>query len=345
MIFSRKARERLIRTGKRLPKHVTRMPDTVPVHARQFVPHRAARLLLALSLGWSIATPCRAEDAPLRLEQIAPGVHVHVGAIALMSAANQGATANIGVVIGDAAVAVIDSGGSVREARRLRAAIRALTDKPIRYVINTHGHPDHVFGNAAFAADGATVVGHRNLPRVLAERGPHYLDAFRRIMGEALLADVVLVPPTRLVDDETRLDLGGRVLMLKAWRTAHTEADLTILDETTGTLFAGDLVFLRHLPVVDGSLRGWLAVAEALARVPAQRVVPGHGPIAAWPLALADEQRYLSGLAQELRALIARGTPIAKAPEAGAAEAARWELFEDYHARNATAGFAELEWE
>jgi quinoprotein relay system zinc metallohydrolase 2 len=212
-------------------------------------------------------------------------------------------------------------------------------------VINTHGHPDHVFGNAAFAADGAVFVGHKNLPRVLAERGPHYLDAFRRIMGEALMADVTLVAPTQLVADETKLDLGGRVLVLTAWRSAHTEADLTILDETSGTLFAGDLVFLRHLPVVDGSLRGWLAVAERLAQLPAARVVPGHGPIAPWPLALTDEQRYLTGLAQELRALIARGTPIAKAPEAGAAEAARWDLFEDYHARNATAGFAELEWE
>jgi quinoprotein relay system zinc metallohydrolase 2 len=313
------------------------MSDRMAMHA--------VRALLALGLVMTTAGAGRAEDGPLPAEEIAPGVHVHIGAIALMSAGNAGATANIGFVIGNEAVAVIDTGGSVREARRLRAAIRARTDKPIRYVINTHGHPDHVFGNAAFTAEGATFVGHKNLPRVLAERGPHYLDAFRRIMGEALMADVSLVPPTMLVSDETRLDLGGRVLVLKAWRAAHTEADLTILDETTGVLFAGDLVFLRHVPVLDGSLRGWLAVTDALARLPAQRVVPGHGPITAWPLALAGEQRYLANLAKDLRALIARGTPIAKAREAAADEAARWDLFEDYHARNATAGFAELEWE
>jgi quinoprotein relay system zinc metallohydrolase 2 len=292
-----------------------------------------------------VAGAAAAQDAPLRVDEVAPGVHVHIGAVALMSAANQGATANLGFVIGNDAVAVIDTGGSVHEGRRLLAAIRQLTAKPIRYVINTHGHPDHVFGNAAFARDGTRFVGHANLPQALAMRGGFYLDAFRRSLGPELMAEVVLVPPTELVGDTLRLDLGGRILTLTAWRAAHTDSDLTVLDEATGTLFAGDLVFLRHVPVLDGSLRGWIAAMDALAGIPARRVVPGHGSVTSWPLALEAQRRYLLRLREELRAMIARGVPIARAAEAAAAEQPQWELFEDYHARSATAGFAELEWE
>jgi quinoprotein relay system zinc metallohydrolase 2 len=278
---------------------------------------------------------------------IADGDFAHFGQVAVTTPMNAGDIANIGIIVGRDAVAVVDTGGSMQVGRELLAAIRALTDKPVRYVINTHEHPDHIFGNAAFGP-GVTFVGHKNLPAELAKRSDYYLRSFRDALGPDAIEQIRIVPPALLVTGETILDLGGRHLRLVAWSpAAHTDCDLTVLDEATGVLFAGDLVFLQHIPVLDGSLKGWLSVLPRLAQLPAKMVVPGHGRLVApWPGALEDEQRYLNVLASDARRLIAAGVPMAQAVgEIAQSERGRWALFDEYNPRNATAAFSELEWE
>jgi len=305
----------------------------------------ARAMFLVALLTWAAVSPAAAV-APLSVAAVAPGVFVHQGVHEEATVANQGGIANIGFVVGDAAVAVIDSGGSPAEGRALLAAVRQVTTLPVRYVINTHFHPDHVMGNAAFRSPGTIFIAHANLPRALAARRETYLANLAAVLGPDAVKDAIVIPD-HLVAAKESIDLGHRRLDLTAYPPAHTDSDLTVLDEKTGTLWAGDLVFLERVPAIDGSILGWLKTIAALRQVDARRVIPGHGPISApWPAALDDEQRYLQTLVVETRQLLKDGGSLTDATtKVGLSERGRWLLFDSYNARNVTAAYTELEWE
>ncbi len=305
---------------------------------------RAALTLAAAPL--LRALPARAGDAAEATE-IAPGVFVHQGRYELQSPDNRGDMANASFVVGSECVAVIDTLGSCVAGRELLAAIRAATDKPIRYVINTHMHPDHVFGNAAFKQEAPIFVGHYKLARGLASRAERYLAINKEMLGPEAFAGIEIILPTLKVEDKVSLDLGGRSLVLEPQRTAHTDNDLIITDSATDTLLLGDLLFSVHVPTLDGSITGWLGLIEELKARNAARVVPGHGPHAMeLPEAFEPEQRYLADIANDVRRLIKEGKTLEDAVKtAGFEDKDAWKLFDHYHVRNVTAAFAELEWE
>ncbi|WP_075220904.1 quinoprotein relay system zinc metallohydrolase 2 [Acuticoccus yangtzensis] len=299
-----------------------------------------------------LVTPVSA--GALHVEEVAPGVFVHVGQVALAAADNGGDIANLGFIVGEEAVAVVDTGSTPAIGKDLRAAIEAVTDRPVRYVINTHMHPDHVLGNAAFRGTGPGggdpfVVAHHKLARALAGRAAHYVASTDAALGPGHVTAGDVVLPDEEVEDVRRLDLGNRTIVLKAWPTAHSDNDLTVFDPATGTLFAGDLLFMHHLPVVDGSIAGWLGLtleAAASDGAPVRRVVPGHGPAIGHLPQDEDVQRdYLAAVAQEVRAAIADGVPLGRMVRDARIPSGRWALAEDFHRRNLTAAFAELEWE
>jgi quinoprotein relay system zinc metallohydrolase 2 len=278
--------------------------------------------------------------------QVAPGVYVHQASVAESSTANQGDIANIGFIVGKKCVAVIDSGGSLAVGKQLRAAITRVTTLPVCYVINTHVHPDHIFGNAAFNADKPSFIGHAKLPLAMATRGQNYLNAIKRDLGPAADGSVI-VPPTQTLKDTLELDVGERKLTLRAWRTAHTDNDVTVFDATSGALWLSDLLFVEHAPVVDGNLKGWLAVMDELRGFKANLVIPGHGPIQKnWPDAAKNQHRYLESLLTETRLSIKQRKTMQQAVDSvGGGERDKWQLFDLFHRRNVTTAFAELEWE
>ena len=295
---------------------------------------------------FALAGPCVVFAAPLAVTEIAPGIYIHAGVAEEASAGNDDAIANIGFIIGDAGVMVVDPGGSAVEGEKLREAIHAVTDRPIRYVVLTHVHPDHIFGAAAFRADHAEFIGHARLPGALAQRGEYYIKTLHRALGDAA-AGSEIVTPTHLVAAREAVDLGDREVEIRAHGPAHTDNDLTLFDRRTATLWLSDLLFVERIPAIDGSVVGWIEELEEMTHVVAQRAVPGHGPpVVAWPAAAEPELRYLRAVRDGTRLAIRENIDIAEAPRHVALEErGKWLLFDDYHARNVTTAYKELEWE
>ena len=281
----------------------------------------------------------------INVQEVAPGIHVRSGVDEETTAQNAGAIANIGFVIGREAVAVADPGGSLNDGAKLREAIREVTKLPIRYVILSHVHPDHIFGAGAFAPDKPTYVGHARLPYALAQRGEYYRGRLEKVLGQGAAGPII--EPTLLVKDRTEIDLGGRVLSLTAHSIAHTDCDLSVFDPQTATLLPSDLLFVRRVPSLDGSITGWLKELDALKKLNARRAVPGHGPASvSWPAGTADIERYLQILLSETRQAVAKGMEIGEAVQTVAqSERGRWALFDEYHGHNVTKAYKELEWE
>lgn len=306
------------------------------------------RLALGL-LAWAgcASALAAADAAPLAVSQVAPGVYLHAGRIEDWLPSNGGDVANLGFVVGRRCVAVIDTGGTPGVGQALRAAIERTTPLPVCYVINTHAHPDHLLGNAAFAgaAPAPRFVASARYTAALGARERYFRNALQRDFALELGPQQIVFPSVA-VDQPVELDLGGRVLQLRTWPTAHTDNDLTVYDPATRTLFLADLLFVDHIPVLDGSLRGWLGVLADIARLDVALAIPGHGPISRqWPEVLAAQQRYLGALLSETRAALKSKLTIQQAVDRVDAGATGWQLAERFHRRNVTAAYAELEWE
>ncbi|MBI4937863.1 MAG: quinoprotein relay system zinc metallohydrolase 2 [Nitrosomonadales bacterium] len=297
-------------------------------------------LLLALLHGGAVLA------APFAVEQAAPGVYVHRGEHRDINAGYGGDICNIGFIIGSKGVAVIDSGGSPKIGAQLREAIRKVTDLPILFVINTHVHPDHVFGNAAFKKDNPTFVGHENLAAGMEQRKEVYLRNQAEWVG-ADAAGSELIPPALQIGGAQSIDLGGRTLLLTAYAPAHSHSDLTVFDTATATLWTGDLLFVERTPSMDGNLQGWLQAIAQLRAIPAERAIPGHGPVVQeWHGALDNVQRYLTTLLEDVRAAIRQGLGLQQTIESAArSEQGKWVLFDTINRRNVSFMYLVLEWE
>lgn len=286
------------------------------------------------------------QDESFNLTEVSEGIYVHQGKHVNLDHADHDDIANIGFIIGDKCIAVIDTGGSVTVGIALKNAIKSKSSRPVCYVINTHIHFDHVLGNFAFKEFAPEFVGHENLVREMEHNRSFFLSEFAADLGDNPSEDTIIGPDIA-VSDKLDLDLGNRLVTLSAHPPSHSFTDLSIYDHKTGTLWLSDLLFIDRIPVFDASLKGWLKTMETLKTQQANHVIPGHGTITLpWPDAANAQDNYLNMLLNETRKEISKGTFMEEVIETvGKTEKTEWLLHEQNHGRNVSRAFLELEWE
>jgi len=313
-------------------------------------------LLVSLASLHCAGSFAAAQAGSLVVEEISPGNYVHYGVHDDRSPENLGDNANIGFIVGDRCVMVIDTGGSLPVGRALLEAVRGVTDKPVCYVVLSHVHPDHIFGAAAFL-EGSTeaqaginidVIGHENLPRQLAARGTFYQKALERDLGELAAGSDIVMPTTTVAAGQVlTVDLGNREVEIRGWAPAHTDHDLSVFDRATATLWLADLLFVDHTPVLDSNITGFLDVMKLLRATEVNHYVPGHGRSdKPWPVVMDPQQAYFELILVETRQAIRDNVRLMDAVnQVAVSEAVNWVNFETYHRRNVTTAYTELEWE
>ncbi|POA81085.1 quinoprotein relay system zinc metallohydrolase 1 [Pseudomonas protegens] len=263
-------------------------------------------LLLLLCLG----LPARANlDYSLKPRQIAAGTWLLEGSTDNFAKANGGNIVNSGFIVTDSGVVVIDSGPSKRYGEALRRAIAATTDKPVIQLLLTHHHPDHVLGNQAF---GDVPIGAlAGTSDLLRQQGEAMAENMYRMVGDWMRGTEVVLP-TQVLEPGV-LEVGGHRLRLLGL-SGHTGADLAILDENTGVLFAGDLVFYERALTTPNSpgLGVWLEDLDTLQALPWKLIVPGHGPVASDTAPFAQMRDYLGWLDGLMRDGAAQGDDMAE---------------------------------
>lgn len=222
---------------------------------------------------------------------------------------------NVGVVVGEDGILVIDTRASHVEADELRDELRTLTSLPVRWVVDTHWHWDHTFGNARFPE--AEIWGHELCRKAMVDLGETMKADAAAWLPDRLeeIAEVVITPPTRVFGTVAGIDLGPGVVAMTYHGRGHTDADIVV---TVGEVsFMGDLLEEGAPPVFDdGFPMSWPSTLESAAEIGSSIMVPGHGDTLD-RAGVAAQLEEIQAVADLARRCLEEGLPVADAAVLG----------------------------
>jgi len=283
-------------------------------------------------------------EAAVRAVEVAAGVYLLPGASGEVDIDNLGRIGNAGFIVGDGGVVAIDTGTSYRHGVALLAAIRRVTDKPVRLALITHTRQEFLFGAAAYREQSIPIHMHAKAAGLMRARCERCLKTLNQLLGEDAMRGTVMFKPDLEFEHSQTIDIIGRRLQLLYFGHSSGPGDVALLDLQSGVLFAGGLLDERRIPdVQDADLDGWTQALQALRSLPVTVVVPGHGPVASVKV-IDSLERYLAQLRARVLALLQSGTALSEVPDAASLpDFAQWDQYDTIHRRNASVLFVRHE--
>ncbi len=301
------------------------------------------RLLL---LFCALLAPALAQAYTPKAERVTDDVWAIIGPLGQRSADNDGLNANYGFIVTPAGVILIDSGASRLGAEKLEAAIRAVTDRPVRWVINTGGQDHRWLGNDYFTGKGAEVMALKRTAETQAQFAAQQLQGLERFLGDRLAGTRPLPAPRQLEGDEVHLELGGETVVLR-YTDTHYPGDAWVWLPKRGVVFTGDLVYVDRLMGVlpwSSVVNGQRAI-RALEALNPRVIVPGHGRVSDLARARRDSGDYYDFMVEKIGAAAREMEPLAEVLERYADLPAyrHLEHYDELHRGNMYRAFVQFE--
>lgn len=227
------------------------------------------------------AAPATVGDYPMRAQQVVPNVYAVISpARDFPNPENKGWNSNAAFVVTGAGVLVIDTGSSETIGKALRKTIAAVTNQPVRWIINTHGHADHWLGNAALADAKTEVIASSTVRDRIVNEGKDWIERFGRMTGGATGTSRI-VKPTHVYDARVAIAFGDLKAELIPSNDGHSPGDLIVWLPKERVVFGGDVLYVERAPATfEAKVAPWIDTLKTIEALQPAWVVPGHGPVA-----------------------------------------------------------------
>jgi len=302
------------------------------------------------ALVWAVvgmAIGATAQAAELKVQHVADNVYAIVGPYEQRNATNYANNATFGFVVTNDGVLLVDPGGSYKGAAQVDAAIKTITDKPVKIVINSGGQDHRWLGNGYFKERGARIIASEAAVEDHKARTNDHFFMLTNLMGKDALAGTDAVYATETFANELDLDFGGYRFEIRHVGSAHTLGDAFVWMPGTGVMFTGDIVYVGRMLGIGpaGDTMSWLETFEAMASYDPKHIVPGHGPATNLKRATQETYDYLVYLRTMIGRIIENGGLIAEGVNVDQSMFKDLAVFDQISKRNAQAVFMQMEFE